>query len=986
MNAKSMMACLVALLLVVVLWTAGGTAADARQEVLSNADVIELVRAGLPADLVMAKIASSLNSFSTSARSLIHLKENSVPDAVIQAMLAVSADPSLRSSVGGERAERELANIAFGAEENKEVALAWFLANPDASIAPLRAALGGTNAALRGAAAVALGRIGDADSLPTIRALLTDTTSMTRTLAAEAIASLNDRSSIAAAEQAVIRQVEPLDGYVRLVGFAKLTPAAEAVGVILSGNTDVDNRIAAAWALGEIGRAGIAGRPALEKALSGDDNPRVRREAAVALAKFRDSRAADSLQNACRIDPEVRKTILVLLADYPEAVGFLVEVMNVPPDQIAADEAGAARTGLVRLTGRDYGLDGSGWSAWLAENGGTLQSQTTGGFAPPPPQAAPPLTGLDGLPLFGASSIAAFDPPAKGEIDLEAWAIVADSAYIPTTPVSGALTATPPPFRPPAFAPSNMPGSSPFGGFAPLSSGSALTGSDSTGSAALLNPAAGGYAFSTPSHIPEVDISDAKRTPGGIRTWSSDPGRVPPAARSPEPEAGTVRTWSSDPSKIVGSALAPSSPAGFPGMGGFGDGAQDITASPPSLPQQPFAVAQPAPTPTTPAESSFASPGPAPIPPGGISLPPPPMDFGTSDYENPAPAPVVVDMSSSPATWSAVPPPAGTTELFSTPDAPVLTDGATGESTVWQAIPDSDAETLSTVTPGLTLPYADGPSSQTFMTDDPTTDASQALSEGSSAGIIPNEASSSPEVPVGDTDRMWQYLQESSTDSPPPPASDMVAGDMGSFDPAMISPPGMGEVIPAELGDSTPVFAPSALNSQYDGDQVETLIKTPLVSEDHQPFTSPYFVDPEPGQVVVGEPILPEGISGSMPTYPVDNDPPIVPTPTETTGSLMDFSGESDVFSVADESFSVPSEAVESPAPAAAYVDATPSGMSPSTSSEPIGSVRFAPLGPSPFPDSFMDPSKPLPPVKEEGLIKGSMGRDMPPTLGEGFK
>jgi hypothetical protein len=58
---------------------------------LTNKDVLELVKAQLPADIIIAKIQGSSCSFDTSPGALKDLKSAAVPDAVILAMVKSSA-------------------------------------------------------------------------------------------------------------------------------------------------------------------------------------------------------------------------------------------------------------------------------------------------------------------------------------------------------------------------------------------------------------------------------------------------------------------------------------------------------------------------------------------------------------------------------------------------------------------------------------------------------------------------------------------------------------------------------------------------------------------------------------------------------------------------------------------------------------------------------------------------------------------------------
>jgi hypothetical protein len=54
---------------------------------LNNSDIVGLVKAGMSADIIIAKIKTSSCSFETSPAALKELKEAGVPDAVILAMV-----------------------------------------------------------------------------------------------------------------------------------------------------------------------------------------------------------------------------------------------------------------------------------------------------------------------------------------------------------------------------------------------------------------------------------------------------------------------------------------------------------------------------------------------------------------------------------------------------------------------------------------------------------------------------------------------------------------------------------------------------------------------------------------------------------------------------------------------------------------------------------------------------------------------------------
>ncbi|MCL2001059.1 MAG: HEAT repeat domain-containing protein, partial [Planctomycetes bacterium] len=568
-------------------------------EVLANSDVIGLSRANMTPEVIIAKIHSTPNIFDISTRSLIALKENGVSDDVIRAMMVAAERSSPHSVMDEGRFRTELENIAGGTPEAKNSGLAWMVANREQSRHALRRSLADSRPEIRAAAAQSLGRTGDRESLPAMRNLLTDPSHLVRAATAQALSDLNDVSAISAAEQAVARQLAPLDGYARLIGHARLTQSAGALGRALESNPDPLSRIAAAWALGEIGRAGIAGRPSLERALQSDPDPWVRREAVLAVAKLHDSQSAALLKDACRRDPEVRKTTLAAMFEYPETAEFLVWVLNLDPDQIAADELETARNSLARLTGQDFGLDGIRWSEWFAANRSRFGDI-------PPPISPPPVR------------------PVTPQVDVETWGIVTDSAVIPMAPQVADLG--PPPGR-----------ASPFdsvGGFSSSMMPAAPSPMDFAGSSAGLTPSGTGFGPETPAGIPGLDFG-VDGTGGfssdsvNLRTWTSDPSRLPPPAGGreavPMPPDAPARTSSAAPPMPADSDFGLFGPLRPP------DGDDDIFSGIPS-----FEVADSQFLITPPSQSpSVVSPMPAA---GveedtaelmrGISLPMPPMDSG----------------------------------------------------------------------------------------------------------------------------------------------------------------------------------------------------------------------------------------------------------------------------------------------------------------------------------------------------------------------
>jgi hypothetical protein len=74
---------------------------SAHAEVLTNDTVIQLTRAGLGAETVVAKINSSANTFDLSTDQLIKLKQAKVSDPVIAAMLGAASGAGVNAAAAG---------------------------------------------------------------------------------------------------------------------------------------------------------------------------------------------------------------------------------------------------------------------------------------------------------------------------------------------------------------------------------------------------------------------------------------------------------------------------------------------------------------------------------------------------------------------------------------------------------------------------------------------------------------------------------------------------------------------------------------------------------------------------------------------------------------------------------------------------------------------------------------------------------------------
>ena len=81
------------------LQSVSGVSQTVTREMLDNRAIVSMINAGLGAESVVAKIKASAGSYDTSTNALIALKQASVPDAVIAAMVDRSASPVLANAV-----------------------------------------------------------------------------------------------------------------------------------------------------------------------------------------------------------------------------------------------------------------------------------------------------------------------------------------------------------------------------------------------------------------------------------------------------------------------------------------------------------------------------------------------------------------------------------------------------------------------------------------------------------------------------------------------------------------------------------------------------------------------------------------------------------------------------------------------------------------------------------------------------------------------
>ena len=88
---------------------------NAQAEVLTNADVVEMSKAGLGSDVILNKIRTSQSNFDTTAKALIELKKETVDDRVISAIIKAAENAEKLKT-------RQINTVKVGNTELSEVA------------------------------------------------------------------------------------------------------------------------------------------------------------------------------------------------------------------------------------------------------------------------------------------------------------------------------------------------------------------------------------------------------------------------------------------------------------------------------------------------------------------------------------------------------------------------------------------------------------------------------------------------------------------------------------------------------------------------------------------------------------------------------------------------------------------------------------------------------------------------------------------------
>jgi len=358
-------------------------------EVLTNQDVIDLIKAGINTDLVRRKVETSDNSFDVTAEAMVKLREQEVPDEIIGAMLTAAEEQAARHR------SRIMLQIQMLTSDRPEARQAAYLrllrAGRPARERMLELLVSSPSPEIRAAVAGALARMEESEAVPILRVLLDDTRPLVRRAAADALFELKGKEAAENARERIRDAVargyaRPVDAYVRLLGHAQDKQAVGLLEDLLLESPHASVRAEAAWALAQL--ESEQSRPLLEIALRSDGSREVRTHAVAALGRFADPRSLPELIRAANRDRVDGTVLFRALGRYPatEVVPVLVTCIR---EDLSEEEQDVLIGVLRKLTRQDFGMDRSRWLKWWELNEAKIRAGGWGDVLPAEEGTAP---------------------------------------------------------------------------------------------------------------------------------------------------------------------------------------------------------------------------------------------------------------------------------------------------------------------------------------------------------------------------------------------------------------------------------------------------------------------------------------------------------------------------------------------------------------------------------------------------------------------
>lgn len=345
----------------------GGMTA-ARGEVITNDDVIKLVKAGLSEKIVLKKISRSQCQFSDTTDELIRLRESGVDENIIEVMMDKAVEGH-KTHINRIRILVQQLRSPVPYEYDEAVRQLAGSRPSDATARELEPYLHDSSDRVRAGVCESLGKLGSRTAMKDLMLMLKDRSDPVRLKAARAVSFLRDARTLGRLikmldDVAILRR----DGIYLAMGYMKDRKATDLLLESVQNTNDTSgNRAAAAFALGLLGD--VKATRTLMNVLTEDAFPEVRANAATAVCRLAGGATGKELadtiaavRKAYDRYPNNRIDILDAVRIFKDGRIILLMIESLDDSNRAVRRQGW--TGLKELTGESFKENYEEWNAW----------------------------------------------------------------------------------------------------------------------------------------------------------------------------------------------------------------------------------------------------------------------------------------------------------------------------------------------------------------------------------------------------------------------------------------------------------------------------------------------------------------------------------------------------------------------------------------------------------------------------------------------
>jgi HEAT repeat protein len=339
-------------------------------ESLSNQNVIDMLKAGIKAELVKRKIQKSDNNFDVSAKAMINLRKNGVSDDVIATMLRESEKK--RSGKLG-KINIYIQNLASSRQEARQSGYMHLVRMGSlAKEKMLQTLTENRDPKVRAALAEAMGEMRIEESVPLLKFLLQDPEADVRINSAISLYTL-DREGITQIANKTLSQwkgdenANPIDAFIRAAALSGKKENIKQFHQIIKKSELDSEREQAVWAILHLEANDKESIDILTRTMNIDSSSKVRAMAIRTLGFLGNSDTVAPLSERFHKDKENRPLIVqsIYRLNTDKSVPALITFLS---EDITAGLSDKIVSYLRKLTQQDFGIDIAKWLSWWEKN------------------------------------------------------------------------------------------------------------------------------------------------------------------------------------------------------------------------------------------------------------------------------------------------------------------------------------------------------------------------------------------------------------------------------------------------------------------------------------------------------------------------------------------------------------------------------------------------------------------------------------------